>query len=1008
MSPENEGPPATKRWSWTEARASLGPTGTLPLLILIGLASVQSFDLNAFGVLSPDIKHTFGMSQAGIDVVASLTGAVPIVFAVWLGFLGDRGNRIRLSRYMGLLWGITAVLTGLSPIVLILILARTVGGVGLLSTETIYPSLISDYYPPEGLGTAFGAYRFGSVGIGLLGAPLAGVLASVVGWRPAFVILAVPTFAFVACLSLLKEPARGASTLLTSTAEPPSLTEGFRTVRAIRTLRRNWLSAFIFGAGTVPFATVANNYFKDVFHLGDTARGGVSFLLGIGALIGVAIGGVLTSRALQQTRVDRLPVITGTLILSFGGLSILLAVAPDLPVALAISAFVTVGAFGFLPAYTSMVSLVAPPKVRSQAYGWSLLFYALGAIVISPVTGAVADAHGQRPSIAVLGLIVAAGGAVNLTIRRFVVADAAAALVATEAVHSDAMLSVRGVNAGYGGVQVLFGVDFEVAAGEIVALLGTNGAGKSTVLKTITGLLDPSAGVITFDGRDITHADPAAAARMGIAQVPGGRGVFPTLTVSENLRMAGWLDRKDKRRVDDAIAEALRHFPRLTERMSTPAGSLSGGEQQMLSLAQAFIARPRLLLIDELSLGLAPAVVKQLVGIVKAIHEGGTTVVVVEQSVTTALQLAERAVFMEKGEVRFSGPTADLLNRPDILRAVFLGGAASSERSLGEARQGAPVGGRDDIVLETRDLSVSYGGIKAVDGVGVALRRGEILGFLGANGAGKTTLFDLISGFTQPDRGHVILDGHDVTHWAPYQKATAGLGRSFQDARLWPGLTVHESLALALHAEAVMTGLLPALLGPPQLAASEAQLYEEVEQLVDLMGLRAFRDKFVSELSTGSRRMVELAAIVARRPKVILLDEPSSGIAQRETEALGPLIHRIRDELDCSIMIIEHDIPLISSVSDRMIAMELGQVIAEGPPDTVLTDPQVIESYLGGPLEEKAAPKRAQTRRRPAAATNGKAAPTNGTAATANGKKQTNGKTATNGSTRRRPQKDRT
>jgi branched-chain amino acid transport system ATP-binding protein len=412
----------------------------------------------------------------------------------------------------------------------------------------------------------------------------------------------------------------------------------------------------------------------------------------------------------------------------------------------------------------------------------------------------------------------------------------------------------------------------------------------------------------------------------------------------------------------------------------------------MLSLGQAFVGRPKLLLIDELSLGLAPRIVNRLVDIVGEIRRSGTTVLIVEQSVNTALRLADRAVFMEKGEVRFSGPTADLLERPDILRAVFLQGSGAISASNGRAdgnghaegirrqgsgrvaARGAAAAKDRERVLQTSGLTKSYGGIVAVNDVDLSLQTGEILGFIGANGAGKTTLFDLISGFTRPDRGKVFLDGVDVTGWGAHRRAQAGLGRSFQDARLWPALTVAESLALSLHEEAEITGAIPGMLGPPRLADSEGRLRELSEELIELMGLSAFRDKFVSELSTGSRRMVELATIVARRPKVLLFDEPSSGIAQRETEALGPLIRRIRDELDCSILIIEHDVPLLRSVSDRMIALELGAVIATGTSNEVLENPAVIESYLGAAADPSDDPTvelqvmPARRRRRPAGA----------------------------------------
>jgi len=522
-----------------------------------------------------------------------------------------------------------------------------------------------------------------------------------------------------------------------------------------------------------------------------------------------------------------------------------------------------------------------------------------------------------------------------------------------------AFLECRGIDVAYDQVQVLFGVDLDVQEGEIIALLGTNGAGKSTLLKAISGLVDPSAGSIRFDGRDITHADAVRTAKMGIVQVPGGRAVFPTLTVGEHFKCGTWLyAAEDPAEVQARIETVLGQFPRLRERWDQMAGNLSGGEQQQLGLGMAFVAKPRLLIIDELSLGLAPTIVEQLLGIVRAIHDQGCTIILVEQSVNVALTVASRAYFMEKGEVRFSGATEELLERGDILRSVFLEGAAGgTSKTTAHAaaiakmdKEKASRNGDEPPVLRVDGLTRRFGGITAVDDVSFDLRPHEILGLIGPNGAGKTTIFDLISGLLPANGGRIFFRGSEITDWGPDKRATAGLGRSFQDARIFPALTVAENIAIGLERHIETRDHLAALLNLPAIQDSELDVAYTVEDLIELMSLGAFRDKFVAELSTGSRRIVDLAMAIAHDPAVLLLDEPSSGIAQRETEALGPLLKRIQAETGCAMLIIEHDMPLITTVSDEILALDLGRVLVRGTPAEVTSNPTVITSYLGGDI----------------------------------------------------------
>ena len=524
----------------------------------------------------------------------------------------------------------------------------------------------------------------------------------------------------------------------------------------------------------------------------------------------------------------------------------------------------------------------------------------------------------------------------------------------------DELLVVRGLDVSYGKTQVLFGVDLHVERGEIVALLGTNGAGKSTLLSAISGLVPAGGGTVTFDGHDITRREPISTVADGLVFMPGGKGVFPSLTVAENLALAGWLfDKTDPDHVQRATEEVLEAFPILRQRWSQKAGNLSGGEQQMLTLGQALIARPKLLMIDELSLGLAPVIVEQLLGIVRALHEAGTTIVLVEQSVNVAITLAQRAIFMEKGEVRFDGPTKDLLGRPDILRAVFLKGASAHTGDDAPSSNGAHVkvpfvaacaacGHEHRSALEVQGLSVRFGGVRAVSGVSFEVREGQILGIIGPNGAGKTTVFDLVSGYLAPNDGRIQLLGEDVTGMPPEARAALGLGRSFQDARLFPSMTVRQTVAVALERHILHRDPIATALMSGAVRHAERIVDGDVDRLIELMHLEAFADKFVGELSTGTRRMVDLACVLAHDPKVLLLDEPSSGIAQRETEGLGPALLDIRDRTGAALVVIEHDMPLITSISDELLALELGAVVARGAPDDVINDPRVIEGYLGG------------------------------------------------------------
>ena len=253
-------------------------------------------------------------------------------------------------------------------------------------------------------------------------------------------------------------------------------------------------------------------------------------------------------------------------------------------------------------------------------------------------------------------------------------------------------------------------------------------------------------------------------------------------------------------------------------------------------------------------------------------------------------------------------------------------------------------------LLTVDGVEVRYGGVRALDGVSLQVGPGEVVGLIGPNGAGKTTLFECIAGFNAPQAGRIAFAGADVTRERPDQRAVRGLVRSFQDARLFESLTVFQTV-LAAQEKASPTRLLPSLLSLPRTRSVERAREVAAADLIDAMGLTGYGDALISELSTGTRRITELACVLALRPTLLLLDEPSSGIAQREVEALGRVLRSIQATTGCTMLIIEHDMPLIMDLADRIVALESGRLLAEGTPAQIRRHPEVIRSYLGSTAE---------------------------------------------------------
>ncbi len=953
--------------SWRELRRT--PYGYRPVMILGGISFIAFFSNQAFALARPDIARDLDIDLRGIVSVAQLVGVLAIFAAIGAGWYADRHARVPFIGIGAIIAGLASLLTGRTFNAFTLGMARVGDDVGDVAGSVPRFSLLADYYPPDTRGRAFALVailaRLPRVG----GPLLVGLLVVWIGWRNVFTLTGIPLMLMgVVALVRLREPVRGywerralgaSDDVARTEDEPVSFGEGWRAVWSVRTLRRLFVAEIFLqvGSGVGFFFFVF--FLAERYGLDALGRGLLVTPAAVAGVFGGLFGGALID---NFTRRNPGRVLTVIGLFPIVGAAGFIGYSFEPPVVL-IGAFACIVAFGSAligPAVAAIYSQVIPPSIRTQ--GLQILgLTELPALILGlQFGGLVVFEYGYGTMFLTMVPFLVIGGLIQMTAGGFFDVDRrnafAASLAAEEwrnakAAGNDKMLVCRNVDVEYSGVQVLFDVDFDVEEGEIIALLGTNGAGKSTLLKAISGTQEAANGAIVFDGRDITHMPPHEVAARGVIHMPGGRGVFPGLTVRENLVLGNWLTADDQ--VRQRLTEVFEIFPMLRERADTQAGMLSGGEQQMLSLAQAFLARPKLLMIDELSLGLSPAVVGQLLEIVREIHKQGVTIIVVEQSVNVALTIADRAIFMEKGEVRFAGNTADLLQRPDILRAVYVKGTGSlSTGAPASALRGARERralelGEAQPVLELQDVTKRYGGVTAVDGVSFALRDGEVLGLIGPNGAGKTTLFDLISGYQRPDAGVIRYEGVDIGELGPEARANRKLIRRFQDARMFPSLTVFETLLVALEQQLEVKSSVLNAVSFPQARRAERRLRAQAERLVELLELGSFRDKFVKELSTGLRRITDLACVLAAEPKVLLLDEPSSGIAQAEAENLGPLLRRVRFETGCSILLIEHDMPLISAVSDELVALDQGAVVMRGAPVDVLDDERVIESYLG-------------------------------------------------------------
>jgi ABC-type branched-subunit amino acid transport system ATPase component/MFS family permease len=706
-----------------QARADLGITGTseeapplmrvlreegvsiYPLAALSMLGLVNFFFRYGYDVVAPDISRSLGVgigTIAAINALGALTLTLSGLPMAWLAQRKPR--RAMLSIVTAIVWSVVTLYAGFVTGVAALLFVRMLDELTTGSVDSLHFPLLMDTYPPRARIRVASAYTaLGALSLGLVLAPLLVALLSGVfhlTWRGIFVVSGLLSLAGTMFAVRLRDPgfgrfdtqrirrtvheAHGETAAQTAPDVQLRFFEILRRLLLVPTIRRIVIGEFVLGIFTIPLNTFVSFFLNERYGLGPTGRG---LFFALTAVTGIISLGLFAKRGEAMFRKDPATILT-IAAYSLAGSVIAFGLVALVPTLAGVTVMFCLG-FGVqivgYPALNVIGLSVVDARWRPHVGAVAGIFLAAGGILGSLFLSGIERRFGIGGALVALVIPGLASALIVGSARRFVNDDInrlVNQVVEDEEIKriNDAgghlpMLSCKGVDFAYGKLQVLFGVDFTVDDGELVALLGVNGAGKSTLLKVISGIGLPSQGSVRFHGQDVTYLDAERRLRLGITQVPGGRAVFPPLSVVDNLRVYGYaLDRKAGT-IDQAIARSFAAFPQLERRRNQLASTLSGGEQQMLGLCKALILQPRLLLIDELSLGLAPVVVGQLLDLVREINASGTAVVLVEQSVNIALSVARHAYFMERGEIRFDGPSDELLGRDDLLRAVFLEGA---------------------------------------------------------------------------------------------------------------------------------------------------------------------------------------------------------------------------------------------------------------------------------------------------------------------------------------------
>ncbi len=673
--------------------------GAATFVVLMILNSLDELQTAAIAVLAPDIRDTFGVSDGTITFIASSSGAFVVLGAIPMGWAADRMRRIPIIGWASIIFAAMVTLSGMAVNAFSFFWARFGVGIAKANTIPVHSSMIADTYP-IGIRGRIGAIDKGTGRlIAVISPILVGGIAAIAngpgevdGWRWTYYILGIPVAIAAIAAFFLKEPQRGRwekeDVLGESFTEddplPVSLDAAFSRLMRIKTVKSVVLGFSALGFGLFTAPVLENLWLEDKFGLESFERGAWATAAGLFTVLSLVYVGPKFDRLWRENPTRTLQMI-GALIGFSAIFKPIQWAMPTVPLFIAFSIPTLVMLNTAFAMVSPVMQAIVPYRLRGSGTALITLYiFFIGGTGGGLISFMFADSWGPRVTTLVLTIPSAIlGGWIMYRGARHVRHDLSLNVQElfdeqdeqrrTTGGGEVPALQLNNIDFSYGPVQVLFDVAFEVKKGETLALLGTNGAGKSTILRVISGLGIPQRGVVRLGGRTVTYTSPQLRSRLGIQQLPGGKGVFPDMTVRQNLVMGAYIHRHDSADVERRIASVLELFPDLERRQGQRASSMSGGQQQMLALARVLLHEPEILLIDELSLGLAPTVVQDLLELIERLQERGQTIILVEQSLNVALSVADRAIFLEKGQVRFEGSAEDLLKRDDLARAVFLG-----------------------------------------------------------------------------------------------------------------------------------------------------------------------------------------------------------------------------------------------------------------------------------------------------------------------------------------------